>query len=222
RDGALMDAKMGRLQAEAVVYRLLGLTECGFEVEYKPVNRGIVIQETTQGLLMEGMRRVDEWGRLQEQLPPLETVLNVDQSLIDDRPEPLEKASSILLRRFDGRRSILAVVDDSGMDDLDALEAISGLYFEGILTPGAAREDDHATNDAESSNPLTLEAWDAPSRPETEFVPEFDDRESKPHRSTLPPIPSYPAPPPEEEDERSTSLVAGVPEDSGPHSLAAG
>ena len=223
RDGALVDAQMGRLQAEAVVYRLLGLTEGAFEVEFKPVSRGVVIQETTQGLLMEGMRRVDEWGRLLEQLPPLETVLNVDQSLVEDRPEPLEKASAALLRRFDGRRSILAVVDDSGMDDLDALEAISGLYFEGILTPSTGLPPEDAPTDAESSNPLTLEAWDAPSRPETEFVPEFDDRESKPHRSTLPPIPSYPAPPPDDDDDDITAnLVAGVPEDSGPHSLAGG
>ena len=33
-----------------------------------------VIELSTQGLLMEGMRRVDEWGRLLEQLPPLDPV----------------------------------------------------------------------------------------------------------------------------------------------------
>jgi hypothetical protein len=38
------------------------------EVEFKNVRRKDVIELSSQGLLMEGMRRVDEWGRLCEQL----------------------------------------------------------------------------------------------------------------------------------------------------------
>lgn len=216
RDGALIDAQMGRLQAEAVVYRLLGLTEGAFSVEFKPVSRGVVIKETTQGLLMEGMRRVDEWGRLLEQLPPLETVLHVDDELVETRPEPLEKEASVLLRRFDGRRTILEVVDDSGMDDIEALEGISGLFFEGLLTPGERLPD--ATDDSETSNPISLAAWDAPPRNEADFVAEAVEPEEppRPRDSTLPPIPAFPL---VGEDARDAAeeIVAGVPEDSGPH-----
>ena len=39
----------------------------------------------TQGLLMEGMRRLDEWGRMLEQLPPLETVFEIDYHQLADR-----------------------------------------------------------------------------------------------------------------------------------------
>jgi hypothetical protein len=33
---------------------------------------------------MEGMRRLDEWGRLLEQLPALETVFEVDYKALAD------------------------------------------------------------------------------------------------------------------------------------------
>ena len=60
---------MGRLQAAAAVYRLLGINEGTFEVEFRAINRATVIEETTQTLLMEGMRRLDEWQRFVEVFP---------------------------------------------------------------------------------------------------------------------------------------------------------
>ena len=134
RDGRVIDAKMGRLQAAAAVYRLLGINEGTFEVEFRNISRAGVIEETTQSLLMEGMRRIDEWVRLLEGLPPLDHVLTVDQRLLAGRPEPLLPDQMMLLRRFDGRRTIIELIDESGADDLEALEMIGGLYFEGLLT----------------------------------------------------------------------------------------
>jgi len=81
REGAIIDAEMGRLQGSAAIYRLLGLSDGHFDVEFKPVNRHQVIEESTQAILMEGMRRVDEWGRLMEQLPALDSQLAVPEDL---------------------------------------------------------------------------------------------------------------------------------------------
>lgn len=218
RDGSLVDAQMGGLQAEAVVYRLLGLTDGSFAVEFRPVSRGVVIKETTQGLLMEGMRRVDEWGRLQEQLPPLDTILVVDQAWLTDRPEPLEEKPNKLLRRFNGRRNILDVVDESGLDDLDALESISALFFEGLLTPGSSADATDPPEDSRRSASAALEAWEAPPRSSPNLalspITEDDDElaETSSATASLPPIPAYPLADNDEED----ALVAGVPENSGP------
>lgn len=71
RGGKVIDAELGRLSGEEAVYRLLVWTDGEFEVEFKNVRRKDVVELSSQGLLMEGMRRVDEWGRLCEQLPPL-------------------------------------------------------------------------------------------------------------------------------------------------------
>jgi CheY-like chemotaxis protein len=219
RDGRIIDAEMGRLHGESAVYRLLGLTEGSFVVEFKQVSRNAVIRETTQGLLMEGMRRVDEWGRLLEQLPPLDAVLAADTRVLQERPEPLESELAAMLRRFDGRRTIIEVVDDSGKDDLEALETISSLYFEGLLTPSLEGLPDEDESDEQGS--LTLEDWDAPSnKPVFEAptgglsVPEDSDEEEE--VSDLPPVPNFPEVDTGERERPPDALVAGLPEDSGP------
>ncbi|HEY0867010.1 MAG TPA: response regulator, partial [Fimbriimonas sp.] len=71
RDGRVVDSELGRLVGENAFYRLLNTFEGGFEVKFGPVERTDRIEISTQGLLMEGMRRLDEWGRMLEQLPPL-------------------------------------------------------------------------------------------------------------------------------------------------------
>ncbi len=133
RDGKLIDAELGRLTGEEAVYRLLVWTDGEFEVEFKPLRRKEVIEAGCSPLLMEGMRRVDEWGRLCEQLPPLETAFEVDYEELADRLSEIPDEVNTILRLFDGKRSVLAVVDDCDFSDLEALSIISKLYFEGLL-----------------------------------------------------------------------------------------
>jgi DNA-binding response OmpR family regulator len=227
REGKVIDAEMGRLQAESAVYRLLGLSEGVFEVEFRTINRGEVIAETTPGLLMEGMRRVDEWGLLLEQLPPLDCVLKVDVEVLEGRREDLDSDQIALLRRFDNRKTILEVVDDSGQDDLEALEAISTCYFEGLLTLGG----DAGAQDARAQQQhggFTLEDWQRPTSARDEYTysgaAEGAAPEGEPVESTdeptpeVPPPPSYPAPFPAVDtvgvSERDT-LVPGIPAETG-------
>jgi CheY-like chemotaxis protein/tetratricopeptide (TPR) repeat protein len=133
RNGDIIDAEMGRLQGEAAVYRLLGWSEGAFEVEFKIVRRNDVIERSNQALLMEGMRRVDEWGRLLEQLPPLDTIFEVDYEELADRLGEIPDEVNGILRLFDRRRTLMQVVDDSEFGDLETLDIISKLFFEGLV-----------------------------------------------------------------------------------------
>src|SRR5690606_21090316 len=101
RDGVVIDAEAGRLQGEDAVYRLLTWTDGSFEVLFRPVRRRDVIQMSTQGLLMEGMRRLDEWGRLLEQLPPLNTRFQLDFEELAARLPDLPDDLNSILRLFD-------------------------------------------------------------------------------------------------------------------------
>lgn len=217
RDGAVIDAAMGRLQGEAAVYRLLSLGDGEFELEFKAINRGQQIHANTQALLMEGMRRVDEWGRLLEQLPPLDAVLVVDAEAYAGRHGDLSPDNSAVLRRFDGHRNILEVVDDSGIDDLEALGAISQFFFEGLLAP--AEDSSHISGD-DLPAAMSLEQWGAlRSRAVPTPAPiESDDDAAFEEVEDLPPPPNYPAPFPrlQAEGDDDTVLVPGIPEDSAP------
>jgi len=82
---------------------------------------------------MEGMRRVDEWGRLLEQLPPLETVFEVDHVQLMERLNEVPDELNGILKLFDGKRTLLDVVDESPFEDLSTLSTITKLFFEGLL-----------------------------------------------------------------------------------------
>ena len=217
RDGKVIDANMGRLQAAAAVYRLLGINEGSFVVEFRTINRAGVIEESTQSLLMEGMRRVDEWVRLLEGLPPLDHILTVDHALLAERPEPPTPAQQQLLRRFDARRTIIDIIDDAGGDDLVALEEVSALYFEGLLTDQAT----HTAEDEEPSEPaavVNIEAWDpAVTRAGVPPLPSAVVEPSPPPTSAadLPPLPTYPLPFPNLSPnlDHDDVLVGGIPDD---------
>lgn len=144
QDGKVVDAELGRLLGEEAVYRALVWNTGTFEVEFCPIDRPHRITGSTQGLLMEGMRRLDEWGRLLEQLPPLETVFEIDHQALAQRLTQIPDELNGILRLFDGRRTLLDIVDDSPFEDLSTLETISTLYFEGLLlvTTTLPAEDD--------------------------------------------------------------------------------
>lgn len=133
RDGKVVDAELGRLRGEEAVYRGLIWGSGNFEVEFKPIQNDDIIPTSTQGLLMEGMRRVDEWGRMLEQLPPLATIFEVDHQQLLERLGEIPDELNGILRLFDSLRTLADVVDDSPFEDLSTLSNISKLYFEGIL-----------------------------------------------------------------------------------------
>lgn len=142
RDGKVVDATLGRLVGEEAVYRALIWNEGEFEVEFCRVDSGDVIESSTQGLLMEGMRRVDEWGRLLEALPPLSTVFEVNSEELLERLNEIPDELNAILRLFDGKRNLMQVVDASPFEDLSTLSTISKLYFEGLLVLAATSHTD--------------------------------------------------------------------------------
>src|SRR5262249_42207261 len=130
-----VDAELDRLRGEEAIYRALIWNEATFEVEFKSIANDDVIEGSTQALLMEGMRRVDEWGRLCEQLPPLSTLFEIDHRQLLERLNEIPDELNGILRLFDGKRTLSDVVDDSPFEDLSTLSTITKLYFEGLLVP---------------------------------------------------------------------------------------
>jgi DNA-binding response OmpR family regulator len=189
RDGKVIDAELGRLRGEEAVYRTLLWNAGQFEVVFGPVSNDEVIETSTQGLLMEGMRRVDEWGRLLEQLPPLATVFEVDHSQLLERLNEIPDELNGILRLFDGRRTLMNVVDASPFEDLSTLSTVSKLYFEGLLV---VVEHD-ARHDNDSVVPSIEDPHRMPSLAPPSAVPIIDDASSALASATEP---ESPPPPP--------------------------
>ncbi|HEY5956940.1 MAG TPA: hypothetical protein VIV60_10325, partial [Polyangiaceae bacterium] len=129
-----------------------------------------IIPTSTQGLLMEGMRRVDEWGRMLEQLPPLATIFDVDHQQLLERLGEIPDELNGILRLFDGGRTLADVVDDSPFEDLSTLSNISKLYFEGILVVTEAALGDHSLGAARQSDAGELTPAQAAERLEEDML----------------------------------------------------
>ncbi len=135
KEGQLVDAELGKLVAEAAIYRLLLWNEGDFEIDFRPVRVEQRIRASTQAILMEGMRRIDEWGRLLEQIPSLDNVFEVSEEELVERLAEIPDEINGILKHIDGRRSLMQILDAVAEDDLETLTAITKLYFEGIIFP---------------------------------------------------------------------------------------
>jgi len=181
RDGRILDCELGKLAGENAFYRLLNWQDGEFAIEFRPIERDERIPVSTQGLLMEGMRRIDEWGRIIEQLPSLDRAFEIDYALLADRLAEIPDDVNALLRLFDGRRSLDKVIEEADYDDLAAAGVISKLYFEGIIKEVASPPPEQpimtpapgfgpAVTAAPSESPLSRR--EAPYQPPPEPTPE--------------------------------------------------
>ncbi len=194
KEGRVIDAELGRLKGENAFYRMLNTFEGQFEVQFTPLDRPERIEVSTQGLLMEGMRRLDEWGRMLEQLPPLETVFEIDYHQLAERLSEIPDEVNGLLRLFDGKRTLSRVVEDSDFEDLAALGIISKLYFEGLI-----RELGNVPQEPIQSGKPGIEEWlhaSAPPAPPSPPTPVPEPPSSEPVVDPAAATAAVPPPPP--------------------------
>lgn len=133
QDGVLHEAEMGHLKSRNAVNRLLTWEYGQYEFDFKAKPKPNQIQSTLEDLRSVGLKHVDQWNKMCEQLPPLETVFRADPAVIEDRAEPLSRLLKHLIDRFDGRKTAIEVINFSPEDDLDVLQGLTELYFEGLI-----------------------------------------------------------------------------------------
>ena len=113
RDGQVIDARLGRHKGLNAVYRMLLWDDGVFEIEFKQLSRPNTLQTSTQQILLEGMRRVDEWSNFSELLPPVNSKLTVDYGALGRAFSKVPPEMKPVLHLFDGRRSLFEVVSDA-------------------------------------------------------------------------------------------------------------
>ena len=121
-------------------YRMLGWNQGGFELE--PADNGDVpeeIEDSTEGLLMEGMRQLDEFRVLADKLPPLAAAIRIPNPLTlklrDLSPEELDVFQMTL-----SSNSVQAVLNSSNTSDLKVGEGLkTSLIEKGYLVTGEPR-----------------------------------------------------------------------------------
>jgi CheY-like chemotaxis protein len=155
REGTVVDAEVGRLSGLDAVCRLFSWTYGRFEIEWKSIRRKDAVGKEPSTLVMEALRRLDEWRRLLVDLPPLDTIFEVDYHLLAERLAEIPDEVNGVLRLFDGQRTFIHVIDDCGLSDLDALAVIGKLYREQIVRDVRSKPDSAAAPGADIDGWLT-------------------------------------------------------------------
>jgi pSer/pThr/pTyr-binding forkhead associated (FHA) protein len=115
------------------MFRLLGWNDGSFELD-PPDDREVLeeLQDSTEGLLMEGMRQLDEYRVLEAKLPPASSTLAIphplEPKLRDLTPEELDVFQVAL-----GAETVRAVFDECSLTDLAIAEKLKSLLDKGYL-----------------------------------------------------------------------------------------
>jgi tetratricopeptide (TPR) repeat protein len=153
RNGSLTEEQLQRyisLQIEEAVYHLFTWNHGSFhfDPDQAPDEGLFLVNINAETLLMEGARRVDEWGLIQKKIPSMDVVFAVEKTPADD--VELTEQQKKLLPLIDGHRTVEELVHESGMVEFEVAKALYALIQPGFVgragqrdtvAPGAGADD---------------------------------------------------------------------------------
>lgn len=128
RDGWIVDAVSGLATGDKGLFRLLTMREGQFVFHPDLEPRRERISATTDQLLMEAVRRVDEVERVAEDLPPLVAVVELVTA-----PAELDPVAAAVIDALDEPRAVDELLDLLREGDLEILRAVRELLLSGAL-----------------------------------------------------------------------------------------
>jgi hypothetical protein len=136
-----------RLQIESVVFELMAWHEGFFSFEERSRDEISVdarITVSTESLLMEGARRIDEWSRIEDVIPNLEVIPEL--APVDAEREASGGAMLDLLPHewqvltmIDGERDLRGIAASLGRDEFEIAKIAYGLATTGVIVINIAK-----------------------------------------------------------------------------------
>ena len=126
-----------RLQIEAVVFELMSWAEGHFRFEEgltEEALRDATVPMSTESLLMEGARRIDEWSRIADRVPNLSVIPDLapadssHSALLDLLPQEWKVLSSI-----DGKTDLRTIAGTLAMSEFDVARIVYGMVSTGVV-----------------------------------------------------------------------------------------
>jgi len=133
-----------RRQVEELIYSLMSWDHGSFKFYENqfPTREEVTIKLSTENVVLEGLRRLDEFTRAKDFLPDLTTVF----ALVPAQPGQirdisLEPEEWNILALIDGHRSIEKIVSISPLEPAGTLRRLTSLKLAGLIAPvGENRE----------------------------------------------------------------------------------
>jgi hypothetical protein len=88
-----------------------------------------------ENVLMEGIRRADEWPMILGKLPSRGVVFKVGFLAARMDPKQVQPSAVKILEFVDGKRTVQELVDASGLGEFEAMRSLASLVTAGAVTP---------------------------------------------------------------------------------------
>jgi tetratricopeptide (TPR) repeat protein len=123
-----------RRQIEEAVFDLFTWSQGSFffEADRRPEDADILVSINPESLLLEGARRVDEWGLIEQRIPTLDLIFALDGERAFAAGTEWTSEQERVLQLLDGTRTVQDIVDASGLAEFDVGKTIFGLIQAGL------------------------------------------------------------------------------------------
>lgn len=123
---------------EESVYSLFGWPdgEFRFEQNQRPESDAPImpVPISVENLIMEGVRRIDEWGRIKDRIPSTDMIVRFIE-------QPGEKAKGVNLSteewrvfaRINGKHSLAEIAEKTGLSEFDVCRIVYGFLTAGLV-----------------------------------------------------------------------------------------
>lgn len=136
RDGAVVNARLGNFKAEKAVYQMLPWNRGHYVMDFREINVKDEITVSNLGLLVQGVKQLQERANLLKQLPELDSVFvrtPIFEQILKRKSIAPDALKFVAL--FDGQRTLNDILADSTFDDIKTLEKIIKLHLQGFIKP---------------------------------------------------------------------------------------
>jgi len=123
-------------QIQDAVFEMLRWTDGGFDFQPGVVfpEEDIGLSISTEELIMEGSRRLDEWNRIEKKIPNLDVIFRMTSMHGRDAAQiSLTPEEWMVLTYIDGEKSVRQIVELTGMSTLHTCKILYGLIGSGLL-----------------------------------------------------------------------------------------
>ncbi|HTR77586.1 MAG TPA: DUF4388 domain-containing protein, partial [Gemmatimonadaceae bacterium] len=124
-----------RVQIEEAVFFLFTWTQgtFNFEADVLPDQQDVIVSINPESLLLEGARRVDEWGLVENKIPSFDIVFEIDRTRVLSSEATLTTEQRAVMELVDGIRDVQGIVDASGLVEFEVGKALYGLVTAGFV-----------------------------------------------------------------------------------------
>lgn len=115
-------------QTSELVYEALRWPRGRFEFTrfaVRPAAKDAALELPVTGMLMEGLRRVDEWRLIEEQVTDFDRVVSVDRhALTEAQRERMNALERTVVDAIDGQRSVRAIIEHTRLASFDVCKVL--------------------------------------------------------------------------------------------------